>query len=77
MNPNELKIMKKIAEHELITKIELKKFLMTSGGTASDASIDSVTRNLIQKNLITTVNMVGSTCYIITKRGAQVLKEID
>lgn len=75
MNPNELKIMKKIAEHELITKIELKKFLQASGG--SDDALDSITKSLLQKNYITTVNMVGSTCYIITKNGAQLMKEMD
>ena len=74
MNPDELKIMKKIAEHELITKIELKKFLQAGG---SDAGLDSITKSLLQKNYITTVNMVGSTCYIITKNGAQLMKEID
>jgi hypothetical protein len=74
MNPGELKIMKKIAEQELITKIELKKFLQAGG---SDAGLDSITKSLLQKNYITTVNMVGSTCYIITKNGAQVIKEMD
>lgn len=74
LNPNELKIMRKIAEQELITKIELKKFLQANG---SDAGLDSITKNLLQKNYITTVNMVGSTCYIITKNGSQLIKELD
>lgn len=74
MNPGELKIIKKIAEHELITKIELKKFMQSCG---SDSSLDSITKSLVQKDLITTVNMVGSTCYIITKKGSQIVKDID
>ncbi|MEM7819541.1 MAG: hypothetical protein QXD48_01790 [Candidatus Aenigmatarchaeota archaeon] len=77
LNKSEIKVLKKIAECQLITKIELKTYMQNNGGEISDSTIDTITRNLIEKNLITKINPVGSTCFIITKKGSQVLKEMD
>lgn len=70
----EKKILKKVAEHQLITRPELKKFLQINGG--GENAVDTVTRNLIQKNLLTEINPIGSTCYVITQKGTKMLDEL-
>jgi hypothetical protein len=70
----EKKILKKVAEHQLITRPELKRYLQANGG--GENAVDSVTKNLIQKNLLTEINPIGSTCYVITQKGSQMLDEL-
>lgn len=79
LTPAEEQILKKIAEQNLITKIELKKFLSNNGGSGRDVNglVDTVSRSLMEKNLISSINPVGSTCFIITQRGARLLKEME
>lgn len=79
LTPAEEKILKKIAEQSLITKIELKKFLSNNGGSGRDMSgiVDNAARSLMEKNLISTINPVGSTCFVITQRGAKMLKDME
>ena len=74
LSANEKKILKKIAENHIITRSELKTFLQTNGG--SSAAIDSVTRNLLKDNLLSEVNPIGSTCYVITQKGNRFLDEL-
>jgi hypothetical protein len=79
LNQMEKSILKKIAENHLITKPELRKYLETNGSANRDVSsvVDGVTRRLMEQRLISAINPVGSTCYIITQRGAQFLKEME
>ncbi len=77
LTPAEEKILKKIAERNIITKFELKEFLRTNGGSENVTSlVDTVCRSLIGKSLISPINPVGSTCYIITQRGAKMINEM-
>jgi len=69
--------LKKIAESKLITKIELKAFINSNGGKVSSESLDTITKNLIQKNYITSICPVGSTCFVITQKGTKMLGELD
>ena len=69
----EKKILKKVAESQLITRPELKKFLQANGG--GENAIDTVTRNLVDKNLLAAINPIGSTCYVITQKGSRMLDE--
>jgi hypothetical protein len=71
----EKKILKKVAENQLISRPELKRFLQSNGG--GENSIDSVTKGLVQKNLLSEINPIGSTCYVITQRGTKTLDEMN
>ena len=75
----ERNVLKKIADNQLMTKIEVRKFLEANGSSCKDLSsvVDSITRKLIEQKYVTSVSPVGSTCYIITQRGSQLLKEIE
>ena len=73
----EEKILKKIAKQSLITKIELKKFLSNNGSGNVSSLVDNAARSLTEKNLISTINPVGSTCFVITQRGAKMLKDME
>lgn len=70
----EKKILKKVAEHQLITRPELKRYLQANGG--GENAVDSVTKNLVQKNLMAEINPIGSTCYVITQKGSRMLDDL-
>ena len=70
----EKKILKKVAENQLVSRPELKKFLQSNGG--GENAIDAVTKNLVGKNLLVEINPIGSTCYVITQKGTRMLDEI-
>jgi hypothetical protein len=70
----EKKILKKVAESQLISRPDLKKFLQNNGGGADAA--DTVTKNLVKRNLLSEINPVGSTCYVITRNGTKMLEEL-
>jgi hypothetical protein len=77
----EQKILKKVSDSQLITKSELKNFLQNdglSGRESKDVSqiVDSTAKGLIDKKLLTAISPVGSTCYIITQRGARLLSDM-
>ena len=76
LNPLEKKILKRIAEAQLITRGELQKHLENNGSGSSAAAIDNATENMARMSLISTVRPIGSTCFVITKKGAQMLQEI-
>jgi hypothetical protein len=75
----EEKILKKIAEQNLITKIELKRFLLQNSQDSKEIGtlVETVARNLMEKNLIAAINPVGSTCFVITQRGSKLLKDLE
>ncbi len=74
LSSSEKKILKKIAESQLITRPDLKRFLQTSGSSAD--SIDIVTQSLVKKSLVSEINPVGSTCYVITQKGNRMIEEL-
>ena len=77
LNPTEKNILRKIAEMQLISKQELARHLESNGSAGRDiaAVVQNVTKRLMEHRLISTIAPVGSTCYIITQKGAQYLKE--
>lgn len=79
LNQNERAILKKIADSHLISKPELRKYVESNGFAMSDpaAAVESITRRLIEQKLVTAIAPVGSTCFIITQRGNQTLKELE
>lgn len=79
LNNMEKNVLKKIAENQLITKPELRKFLETNGSSGRDLSsvVDSVTKRLTEQKYISSLSPVGSTCYIITQKGTQFLKDLE
>ncbi|MBS3054139.1 MAG: hypothetical protein J4431_01230 [Candidatus Aenigmarchaeota archaeon] len=80
LTPAEEKLLKKIGDAQLITKAELKEFIVSNNGvTPRDASslLDTATRSLMEKDLVSVINPIGSTCYIITKDGSRLLRDND
>ncbi len=79
INALERNVLKKIAENQLITKIELRRFLETNGSSGRDLSsvVDNVTKRLADQKYISSISPVGSTCYIITQKGNQFLRDLE
>ncbi len=78
LTPAESKVLKKIAEMNLVTKHELRKFMADNGsGRDINAILESATKGLMEKNLVSTINPVGSTCFVITKRGSKMLQDLE
>lgn len=77
LTQHEKKILKKIAESKLITKTDLKKFLKEDGSSNAEVILELATKGLIEKNLVVNINPIGSTCYIITKKGNKFIQELD
>ena len=72
--PIEEKILKKIAQHQLIKKIDLVSYLSNNGaGGDTESIVESVTRALVNKKFISLVSPAGSVCYVITSKGTQAL----
>ena len=74
MNPSELKLLKKIAGSHIVTKEELRKFLHENG---HNVSVSGAVKNLLAKQYINEIRPVGSTCFVITQKGAKALKEME
>lgn len=78
LTPAEAKILKKISEMNLITKYELKRFLNDNGsGRDINAILESATKGLMEKDLVSSINPVGSTCFVITKKGSRMLQDME
>ena len=74
MNAQEKKILRKISDNQLMTKEEVAKFLRSNGG---EAGYEASLRNLLTNDLIAAIRPVGSTCFIITQKGSQILRDIE
>ena len=70
----EEKILRKIGEVRVTTKLELKKDFNIQG---SPVVIETATKGLIEKDLIKEINPIGSTCFIITKKGSELLTSLN
>ena len=69
LSPKEHKILKEIAEKQVITRVELKK------ATKEPKSIlDTCLKSLLEKKYIATLSF-SSRCYIITKTGIRALED--
>ena len=77
LNQLDKSVLKKIAESQLITKSELKKYIEFSGSKDAASALEGITRRLLDQRLISAISTVGSTCYIITQKGNQFLKEYE
>lgn len=69
ISPLEEKILRKVSEMQLLTKVELKRLLKDNGGEYETAAIDISVKNLSERGLLTTISPIGSTCFIATKKG--------
>lgn len=70
----ELKILKMIAKKHLLTKTDLIKFLEENGVDEDPKTVvESITKSLMQKQYITSIEPIGSTCYMITREGTKFL----
>ena len=76
INKTELTILKKLSENKLMTKIELMAYLKKSNGSINSDAMNTITRNLMDKNLISAINPVGSTCFVITQKGTRFLNDM-
>ncbi len=74
LNQLEKKILKIVADSQLLTKPELIKMLNGSGG-GSVSTVESAARNLVNKKLLTSISPIGSTCYVITQKGIKLLQD--
>ena len=74
MNPTGLKVLKKVASSQLVTKEELKKFLRDNG---HEANVNTTVKTLVSKQYLNEVRPIGSTCFVITQKGARALREMD
>ena len=74
LTPVEKKVLKRIAEMQLVSRADLKRFMQTNGG--GENAVDTVTQNLVKRNLLSEVRPIGSTCYVITQKGNQMLEEL-
>ena len=73
----EEKLLKKIVKAELITKNELREYLKNNGNSGSSVLVDSATKSLLDKSLISTIAPLGSTCFIITQQGNKFLNDME
>ena len=74
LTDTEKQILNILKESNLLTNNELRKKL--DGSVKCDVSAISVaTRTLMEKDLVTAINPLGSTCYIITQKGTKFLRE--
>ena len=78
INGTEGKLLRKIAEMSLATKTELKDIMKKEGNGRSDTGsvVETATNNLIEKGLIATINPIGSSCFVITRKGSKLLHEL-
>lgn len=77
LSPLERAILKKVAESQLLTKVELKNYLSQNGMKSNGTALDMAIKNLNNMDFLTTINPIGSTCLIVTKKGNQMLEDLS
>ena len=76
LNSIEREILEKIAQNQLITKMELIKFLKNEKKVANPKGIlNSAIKSLSSNGFINIINPIGATCLVITQDGSKVLEE--
>jgi arginine repressor len=68
----EEKILRTVARSQVISKTELKKLLQKKD---MDIVVDSITKRLIDRRLISVISPVGETCFVITRKGSKFVEE--
>ena len=76
LNSLEMKILKTIAENQLVTKPELVR-LINGNASGNVSAVETAAKGLVQKKLLTTITPLGSTCFIITQEGIRLLRDSD
>lgn len=71
----ESEVLKKIAEHQVISIQDLKSKI--KDGKSNETIVDLTTRKLIEKKMIVSVRPIGSTCFAITQKGARAAEEMQ
>ena len=71
LNKLEKKILAQIGDAQLITRTELFKKINSNNKTA----VENATKTLVDMELLTTINPVGATCYVITQKGTRMLRD--
>ncbi len=71
LSPKEKKLLEKIAERQVVTKVELRNMLKEP-----KSSLDVSLKSLLEKKFITTLSF-RSDCYVITKTGLKALDEFE
>lgn len=74
LSKTEEKILRAVSENQLMTRNELKTLLKKDAGDKDvTVVLDTVVRGLVDKKLVSVITPIGSTCYVITQRGSQLL----
>ncbi|MCD6092640.1 MAG: hypothetical protein J7J38_01305 [Candidatus Aenigmarchaeota archaeon] len=74
LTPSEYKVLKRISEHQVVTRGELLNIFDREN---CKTIVDTVVKSLSEKGYITTASPVGSKCFIITKGGLQALENYE
>lgn len=74
LNQLEKRILKIVAESQLLTKPELVRVL-NGNADGSTSTVETAARNLVNKKLLTSISPIGSTCYVITQKGIRLLQD--
>ncbi len=74
LSPAEDKILRKLSKQQLVSRLELVE-LFKSNGYAGDprSLVDVVTNGLVEKKYISSINPVGSICFVITQKGTSAI----
>jgi hypothetical protein len=68
--------MQRISESGLVTKTELKTHLGKNGMNSDGTAVDLVIKNLCDRNFLSVINPIGSTCFVLTKKGGKLLENM-
>ncbi len=71
LSPAEEKILKKLSKQQLVSRSELVELFKANGSFTGDprSLVDVVTNGLVEKKYISSINPVGSICFVITQKG--------
>ncbi len=75
LSKTELMILKIVKDRSLITKTELISELRNNGSEDAKSLVEAATSALIEKGHLTCLNPIGSTCFVITKTGQEILRK--
>ncbi len=71
LTPLEYKVLKIVGDHQLLSKLELKKAM----NGISSSVLETTTQDLAKKKMIAAINPIGYTCFVITQQGARALTD--
>lgn len=74
LTPIEKEILSRISKNQLMTKVEVMKFLRSEKKVSNPKGVlDSSITNLLNNGFVDVVNPIGSTCIVITQEGSRYL----